>query len=72
MPLDGTAPLLDVTDLAVSFTVGSALGARLRHESRLLHAVDGVGYDAGPGWNPCTGLGVPNGTAMIDALVTAV
>jgi kumamolisin len=34
--------------------------------------VDGVGYDAGPGWNPCTGLGVPNGMATIDALVAAV
>ena len=22
--------------------------------------LDGVGYDAGPGWNACTGLGVPN------------
>ena len=38
----GTSPLLAVTDLAVSFPVGSALAARIRHESRLLHAVDGV------------------------------
>jgi oligopeptide transport system ATP-binding protein len=38
----GTAPLLAVSDLAVSFPVGSALAARIRHESRLLHAVDGV------------------------------
>lgn len=33
--------------------------------------VDGVGYDAGPGWNPCTGLGVPNGMDTVDALVAA-
>jgi len=34
--------------------------------------VDGVGYDAGPGWNPCTGMGVPNGMDTVDALVAAV
>jgi kumamolisin len=26
------------------------------------------GYNAGPGWNPCTGLGTPNGTALSTAL----
>lgn len=31
----------------------------------------GIGYAAGPGWNACTGLGVPIGTALIAAL-TAV
>jgi kumamolisin len=31
----------------------------------------GVGYQAGPGWNACTGLGVPIGPALIAAL-TAV
>ncbi len=41
-PPDGTAPLLDATGLAVTFSVGSALIARLRHEAHLLHAVDGV------------------------------
>jgi kumamolisin len=25
-------------------------------------------YDAGPGWDPCTGLGTPNGTALLAAL----
>ena len=25
-------------------------------------------YQAGPGWNPCTGLGTPNGTALLQAL----
>jgi len=38
---DGT-PLLEATSLSVSFSVGSALAARLRHEPRVLHAVDGV------------------------------
>ncbi len=27
-----------------------------------------IGYDAGPGWNACTGLGRPNGQALFDAL----
>jgi oligopeptide transport system ATP-binding protein len=51
VPLDqfvapvGTAPagpLLEATDLAVGFTVGSSLAARIRHEERVLRAVDGV------------------------------
>jgi kumamolisin len=29
---------------------------------------NGKGYDAGPGWNACTGLGVPNGADLIAAL----
>lgn len=29
----------------------------------------GLGYySAGPGWDPCTGLGSPNGTALLSAL----
>ena len=27
-------------------------------------------YTAGPGWDPCTGLGVPDGTALLTALRT--
>lgn len=27
-----------------------------------------LGYEAGPGWNACTGLGVPMGQALFDAL----
>jgi oligopeptide/dipeptide ABC transporter ATP-binding protein len=43
LPATGpTVPMLDASDLLVSFSVGSALAARLRHELRLLHAVDGV------------------------------
>jgi kumamolisin len=25
-------------------------------------------YSAGPGWDPCTGLGVPDGTALLTRL----
>jgi kumamolisin len=28
-----------------------------------------IGYNAGPGWNACTGLGSPNGTALATGLV---
>jgi kumamolisin len=28
-------------------------------------------YSAGPGWDPCTGLGSPNGTGLLDALFRA-
>jgi len=41
-PTASTGPLLDATDLSVSFSLGSAIIARLRHEERVLHAVDGV------------------------------
>jgi oligopeptide transport system ATP-binding protein len=37
-----TGPLLTATGVSVGFTVGSALAARLRHEERVLRAVDGV------------------------------
>jgi kumamolisin len=30
--------------------------------------VSGKGYDAGAGWNACTGLGVPQGADIIAAL----
>jgi oligopeptide/dipeptide ABC transporter ATP-binding protein len=39
---DPDVPLLEATDLSVSFSLGSALGARMRKEARVLHAVDGV------------------------------
>jgi oligopeptide/dipeptide ABC transporter ATP-binding protein len=38
----GQGPLLTATDLQVTFPVGSSLAARLRHEARVLRAVDGV------------------------------
>ena len=37
--------LLSVKDMAVYFPVGSKLGARIKHEQRFLHAVDGVDLD---------------------------
>ncbi|MEY9633356.1 hypothetical protein ABIF66_001585 [Bradyrhizobium japonicum] len=30
----------------------------------------GLGYNAGPGWNACTGLGSPDGGAIVTALTT--
>jgi oligopeptide/dipeptide ABC transporter ATP-binding protein len=42
-------PLLAARDIAVWFPVGSQLGARLRHEERLLRAVDGVDLEIGRG-----------------------
>ena len=31
-----------------------------------------VGFDAGPGWDACTGLGTPNGEALLALLKTLV
>jgi oligopeptide/dipeptide ABC transporter ATP-binding protein len=42
LPPSSDGPLLETTDLAVNFSVGSALLARIRHEAHVLHAVDGV------------------------------
>ena len=36
------------------------------------NAIFGIGYDAGPGWNACTGLGTPKGAAMIASLTAVV
>lgn len=33
--------------------------------------VNGRGYDAGPDWNACAGLGVPKGADIIAALAAA-
>lgn len=33
--------------------------------------VNGIGYDAGPGWNACCGLGSPRADALLAALVAA-
>jgi oligopeptide transport system ATP-binding protein len=43
-PAGEAGPLLAATGLSVSFALGSALVARLRHEAYLLHAVDGVDF----------------------------
>ena len=42
--------------------------ALLRPIIRGNNRADGKGYDAGPGWNACTGLGVPKGSDIIAAL----
>jgi oligopeptide transport system ATP-binding protein len=41
-PPTADGPLLSATGLSVSFALGSAIVARLRHEEHVLHAVDGV------------------------------
>ena len=41
--------VLSVKDMAVSFTVGSRLAARIKNEPRLLRAVDGVDLDIAKG-----------------------
>jgi kumamolisin len=48
---------------ATLYTIGSVAGA--------LHDItqgNNAGYDAGPGWDACTGLGSPNGTKLLAAL----
>jgi oligopeptide/dipeptide ABC transporter ATP-binding protein len=44
-----SSPLLSVNGMAVSFTVGSRLAARIKNEQRLLRAVDGVDLDIAKG-----------------------
>jgi hypothetical protein len=52
-------PLL-YTKLAQTGTLHSVSGGNNR--------VNGVGYEAGPGWNPVTGWGTPDGTKLLEAL----
>jgi oligopeptide/dipeptide ABC transporter ATP-binding protein len=42
-------PLLAAKDLSVSFSLGSALAARMRKQARVLHAVDGVDLEVSRG-----------------------
>jgi oligopeptide transport system ATP-binding protein len=46
---DPSAPLLDATGVSVTFSIGSALAARIRHQQHVLHAVDGVDMRIGRG-----------------------
>jgi oligopeptide transport system ATP-binding protein len=48
-PAAAVGPLLSATGIAVYFPVGSQLAARIRHEQRLLHAVDGVDLELAKG-----------------------
>jgi kumamolisin len=60
--------------------LGQALGKPIGYANPLLYAApagagfraiisgNNDGYAAGPGWNPCTGLGSPNGTGLLAAL----
>ncbi|WP_246799356.1 S53 family peptidase [Bradyrhizobium sp. CCBAU 51753] len=57
-------------DLPIGF-VNSALYSNAALFRQIEHGnnrVDGKGYDAGRGWNACTGLGVPKGADLVAAL----
>jgi oligopeptide/dipeptide ABC transporter ATP-binding protein len=43
------APVLSAKDVAVYFAIGSALAARIKHQQRFLHAVDGVSLELASG-----------------------
>ncbi len=48
-PAADARPLLTASGVSVTFAVGSSVGARMRHEERLLRAVDGVDLEIGRG-----------------------
>jgi kumamolisin len=60
--------------------LNEALGQNAGFLNPLLYQLDGTeafhnitsgnngDYAAGPGWDPCTGLGTPNGTSLVQAL----
>ncbi|MGB7437671.1 MAG: S53 family peptidase [Candidatus Acidiferrum sp.] len=60
--------------------INQALGVNVGYVNPLLYAAKAEGtfhditsgnngdYSAGPGWDACTGLGSPNGTALLNAL----
>lgn len=41
-------------------------------DNRFSGAADDVGFDARPGWDACTGLGTPDGEALLALLRTLV
>ncbi|MGI0131285.1 MAG: S53 family peptidase [Thermoplasmata archaeon] len=55
----------------VGFVNPQLYGARASGTFRDIVSGANGGYSAGPGWDPCTGLGTPNGTALLLSLRTA-
>ena len=65
---------------ALTALLGQALGKPLGYANPLLYTAgpegtfheitsgNNGGYSAGPGWNPCTGLGSPDGQALLTTL----
>ena len=77
MVLGGTsavAPLWAGLVARLSQLLGGPLGfvtPRLYAAPSAFHDIttgNNDGYSAGPGWDPCTGLGTPNGAALLAAL----
>ena len=68
------AALLARVNQALGRKVGDVLpllyGAPAGTFRDIVHGGNG-GYSAGPGWDPCTGLGSPNGSALLRALARA-
>lgn len=71
------APLYAGLVARISQALGSPLGLlnpllyRLRDADGVFRDItsgDNGAYSAAPGWDACTGLGVPHGTALLDAL----
>ena len=58
------------TRLYAAITANPKLTTQITHGSNK-PAGSKIGYDAGPGWNACTGLGRPNGKALFAALAGA-
>jgi len=73
---------IETTNAALSQGLGRRLG--LLHPALYAHTGTGLtpagfrdittgsngAYTAGPGWDPCTGLGTPDGQALLTALHT--
>jgi kumamolisin len=79
MAIGGTsavAPLWAGLVVRLNQTLGAPLGflqplIYLAAESATFHDItqgNNGGFDAGPGWDACTGLGSPNGSALLAAL----
>ncbi|WP_431206657.1 S53 family peptidase [Bradyrhizobium betae] len=75
------APLWGAFIALINAERGQALGFvndRLYRSPHLLRPIttgdnkdtSGLGYDAGHGWNPCTGLGSPDGAAIASTFAT--
>ena len=50
---------------------GQSAGVREIVDGNNIPAGSSLGYSAGPGWNACTGLGVPDGNALMGLLAPA-
>jgi kumamolisin len=68
LSLRGKKPAGFLNPFLYSHSTNGMLASVLSGNNGIANTISG--YEAGPGWNACCGLGTPDGTAMLNALLS--